>query len=222
MNKKEQRKIFANNLISLLKINNKTRKNISEDLNIAYSRVCDWSRARTFPTEPELRLLSNYFSTTTEQLIDGSSITNENNLETGIFTKKMKVAVINIDADELHLNDEIDYEWVSIKHLMPEKGYLIFNVVDDLMEPKYSIGDTVMAEFNERKTIKEDGDYLIKFYDYNYKWLFIHIYVKKDGYLVAPLNNNNSKEFLPIFYTKEEFLKNIMESFIAVRVSKNI
>lgn len=42
--------------------------------------------------------------------------------------------------------------------------------------------------------------------EYN-SWLFIHVYIKDNGYLVAPLNNNNSKSFLPRFYTKEEFIK---------------
>ena len=61
----------------------------------------------------------------------------------------------------------------------------------------------------------------VKLKDYD-SWLFIHVYVKDNGYLVAPLNHNNSKSFLPRFYTKEEFIKNAFNVHKAVRVSKNI
>lgn len=56
----------------------------------------------------------------------------------------------------------------------------MFDVVDDLMSPKYDIGDTVLVEFLNNKSVKEDGDYLVKLKEYD-SWLFIHIYVKKDG-----------------------------------------
>ena len=51
---------------------------------------------------------------------------------------------------------------------------------------------------------------------------YIKPFVKDNGYLVTPLNNNNSKSFLPRFYTKEEFIKNAFNVHKAVRVSKNI
>ena len=50
----------------------------------------------------------------------------------------------------------------------------------------------------------------------------LHIYVKKDGYLVAPLNNNNSKSILPKFYAKKEFTESATQPHKAIRVSKNI
>ena len=84
-----------------------------------------------------------------------------------------------------------------------------------------NVGDTILAEFLNNKVIKEDGDYLVKLKEFD-SWLFIHIYVKKDGYLVAPLNNNNSKSILPKFYTKKEFTESATQPHKAIRVSKNI
>lgn len=220
MNKLEMRKVLANNLIALLSLRKKTRKNIADDLKMSYTKVCDWSRARTYPNEIELGRLANYLDTTVEQLTSESSIVKENGFETEQATKKKKVSVIDISTEEWIIHP-VDYEWVSSKYLTPNTGYLIFDVVDDLMSPKYNIGDTVMVELLNNRVIKEDGDYLIKLIDYD-NWLFIHIYVKKDGYLVAPLNNNNSKSFLPKFYTKEEFMKKAPQPHKAVRVSKNI
>lgn len=220
MNKIENRKILANNLVALLELKKKTRRNIADDLNISYTKVCDWTRARTYPNNNEIGKLANYFETTVEQITSGNSVINDKTFDTEQATKKKKVSVIDIGGEEW-INHPIDYEWVSIKHLTPDKGYLIFDVCDDLMAPKYDIGDTVMVELVNNKAIKEDGDYLVNLKEYS-SWLFIHICIKKDGYIVAPLNNNNSKSILPKFYTKEEFIQNASEPHKAVRVSKKI
>lgn len=220
MNKVQARKIFANNLIALLSYKNKTRKDISQDLNITYARVCDWSRARTYPNEIELGKLANYFDTTIEQLTNGDPTLDESKFEPEQATQKSKVSVIDISTEEW-INHPVDYEWVSSKYLEPERGYLIFDVADNLMIPKYNIGDTIMAEFLNNRTVKEDGDYLVRSKEHD-SWLFLHIYCKKDSYLVTPLNIDNSKSILPKLYTKKEFLENFTQPHKAVRVSKNI
>lgn len=220
MNKVEKRKLLANNLVALLSYNKKSRKNVSEDLKISYSKVCDWTRARTYPDESELKKLANYLDTTVEQLTNGNSIVNNDRFETEQSTKKAKVSVVDIGSNN-GIIYTVDYEWISVKYLTPERGYIMFNVADDLMSPKYNIGDTVLVEFLNNKNIKEDGDYLVKLKEFN-TWLFIHIYVKNDGYLVAPLNINNSKSILPKYYTKKEFIESAIEPHKAIRVSKNI
>ena len=158
--------------------------------------------------------------TTVEQLTDGDSLINDNGFEPEQSSKKAKISVIDIGSEEWIIHP-VDYEWVSTKYLTPETGYLMFDVVDDLMAPKYDIGDSVLVEFLNNKSVKEDGDYLVKLKEFD-SWLFIHIYVKKDGYLVAPLNNNNSKSILPKFYTKKEFTESDTQPHKAIRVSKNI
>ena len=220
MNKIEMRKILANNLIALLDYKKISRKNVADDLKISYTKVCDWTRARTYPSEIELGKLANYLKTTVEQLTDGDSLINDNGFEPEQSSKKAKISVIDIGSEEWIIHP-VDYEWVSTKYLTPETGYLMFDVVDDLMSPKYDIGDTVLVEFLNNKSVKEDGDYLVKLKEFD-SWLFIHIYVKKDGYLVAPLNNNNSKSILPKFYTKKEFTESATQPHKAIRVSKNI
>lgn len=220
MNKVEMRKVLANNLVSLLNYKKISRKNIADDLKLSYTKVCDWTRARTYPNEIELGKLANYLDTTVEQLTNGNSLINDNGFETEEATKKAKIPVIDMLSD-LPFLPSIDYEWISTKYLTPGTGYLILNVVDDLMLPKYDIGDTVLVEFLNNKTIKEDGDYLVRLKEFD-SWLFIHIYVKQDGYLVAPLNINNSKSILPKFYTKKEFAESAIQPHKAIRVSKSI
>ena len=220
MTKEEQRKILGNNLVALLELKGKSRKDVSDALNTSYTKVCDWTKARTYPNQHDLGRLAFYFDTTIEQLTSANAVIKENGFDPEKSTSKKKVSVIDIGTDEWVISP-IDYEWVSIKHLKPNTGYLMFDVVDDMLSPIYNLGDTVLAQFLYNKPIKSDGDYLLKLKDYD-SWLFIHVYVKDNGYLVAPLNNNNSKSFLPRFYTKEEFIKNAFNVHKAVRVSKNI
>lgn len=220
MTKIENRRILANNLVTLLDLKGKSRKDLADNFGISYFKVCDWTRARTYPNEIELGKLAFYFDTAVEQLTNGNSGTNEKDFETEQATKKYKVSVIDITHEDW-IVEPVDYEWVSVKYITPGCGYLIFNVADDLLSPKYDIGDTVMVQYMENRNIKEDGDYLLKLKEYDY-WMFIHIYVKKNGFLVAPLNVNNSKSILPKFYTKKEFIESATQPHKAVRVSKNI
>lgn len=220
MKKLEKRKVLANNLVSLLNYKDISRKNVADDLKISYTKVCDWTRARTYPNEIEMGRLANYLETTVEQLTNGNTSICGNVFEPEKSTKKAKVSVIDISSEE-NITHSVDYEWVSTKYLMPETGYLMFDVADDLLSPKYEIGDTVLVEFLNNKAIKEDGDYLVKLKEFD-SWLFIHIYVKQDGYLVAPLNINNSKSILPKFYTKKEFAESAIQPHKAIRVSKSI
>ena len=91
MNKIENRKILANNLVALLDLKKKTRRNIADDLNISYTKVCDWTRARTYPNNNEIGKLANYFETTIEQITSGNSVINDKTFDTEQATKKKKL-----------------------------------------------------------------------------------------------------------------------------------
>ena len=220
MTKEEQRKVLGNNLLALLELKSKSRKDVADAINTSYTKVCDWTKGRTYPNQIDLGKLAFYFDTTIEQLTSANSIIKDNGFDPEQATSKRKISVININTEEWVISP-IDYEWVSIKYLKPNCNYLIFDVVDDMLSPIYNPGDSILAQSLDNKLIKTDGDYLLKLKDYD-SWLFIHVYVKENGYLVAPLNNNNKKSFLPKFYTTDEFIKNAFNVHKAIRVSKNI
>ena len=134
---------------------------------------------------------------------------------------KMSLEQVNVSLMKSSIEVTLLFEHMMVNRDKDLLWDLMFDVVDDMLSPIYNLGDTVLAQFLDNKPIKSDGDYLLKIKDYD-SWLFIHVYVKDNGYLVAPLNNNNSKSFLPRFYTKEEFIKNAFNVHKAVRVSKNI
>lgn len=218
--KEEMRITLSNNLNKLLDEKKISRRQISDDLNINYPVVCDWVKARTYPSLHNLGKLAFYLGTTVEQLTSPNSAINEDGFSPEQSTSKRKVAVIDISTEEW-IKSPIDYEWISNKNLKPSGNYLLFDVVDDLLYPTYNIGDTVLAESLDEKILKTEGDYLLKTNDFDLM-LFVHVYIKENGYLVAPLNNNNSISYLPKYYTTEEFKKNISNIHKAVRVTKNI
>lgn len=220
MTKEEMRITLGNNLTTLLDQKKKSRKDISDELGVPYSVACDWVKARTYPNQHNLGKLAFFFGTTIEQLTTPNSAINEKGFDPEKSSSKRKIAVIDIASDEW-IKSPIDYEWISNKYLKPNGNYLIFEVPDDLLSPNYNPKDIVLAESLDGKIVKNEGDYLLKLSDYDYM-LFVHIYIKDNGYLVAPLNNNNSKSFLPRFYTSEEFILNARNVHKAIRVSKNI
>ena len=78
MTKEEQRKILGNNLVALLELKGKSRKDVSDALNTSYIKVCDWTKARTYPNQHDLGRLAFYFDTTIEQLTSANSVIKEN------------------------------------------------------------------------------------------------------------------------------------------------
>lgn len=143
MNKVEMRKVLANNLVALLDYKKISRKNIDDDLKPSYTKVCDWTRARTYQSGIELGKLANNLETTVEKLTDGDSLINDIGFDHEQSSKKAKISVIDIGSEEWIIH-QVDYEWVSTKYLTPETGYSMFDIVDDLMAPKYDIDDTVL------------------------------------------------------------------------------
>lgn len=218
--KEEMRITLANNLTALLDQKNKSRKDISDGLKVPYSVACDWVKGRTYPNQYNLGKLAFFLDTTIEQLTTQNSAINEKGFNPENSTSKRKVAVIDIATDEW-IKSPVDYEWISTKNLKPNGNYLMFEVVDDLLSPIYNIGDMILAESLDGKILKNEGDYLLSLSDIG-SMLFVHVYIKNNGYLVAPLNNNNKKSFLPIFYTNEEFILKVGNIHKAVRVTKNI
>ena len=218
--KEEMRITLGNNLTALLDQKKKSRKDISDELGVPYSVACDWVKARTYPNQHNLGKLAFLFDTTVEQLTTPNSAINENGFDPEKSTSKRKIAVIDITTDEW-IKSPIDYEWISNKYLKPNGNYIMFEVFDDLLSPTYNPGDMILAESLDGKILKSEGDYLLKLQDYD-SMLFVHVYIKDDGYLVAPLNNNNEKAFLPRFYTNEEFIPYVRNIHKAIRVSKNI
>ena len=215
MKKTELRTIFSANLKRLLKTKKINRRELSENLNIAYSRICDWSRARTLPTENEMLIIANFFDVSTDELTKDINIQVTNSNSCLAFNDdKQKIRIYDLESGNIIGHDEVCYEYFDNNDAL----HISFLVSDDLLYPKYSINDLVLVEHIWKPTNLDEGDYLIT--KDKQKSLFIHIFNKKESYIIAPLNNNNSKGVLPFEISKDEIHN--YNVYKAVAVTKKI
>ena len=215
MNKYEIRNIFSANLKQLLKDQNKNRKELAKDLNIAYSRVCDWSRARTLPTDEEMNSIANYFGVEINNLIKDVGLPNiMNNNPIEFNDKKQNIRVYDLESGQVVGHQDVCNNFLY----NPDATHISFIMSNDSMIPKYNIGDLIILEIIWNPKELDDGDYLLT--DKNGWGDFSHLYKKKDGYLKAPLNINNSKDS----YVYDIYEKNLKDYTIykAIAVIKKI
>lgn len=53
--------IFSDKLRRIMAMHNKNRYDLSEDLHISYTTLCDWVNGKTIPRSKKLDLLADYF-----------------------------------------------------------------------------------------------------------------------------------------------------------------
>lgn len=64
------KQILASNLQRFMKLQNKTRKDICNDLGLKYTTFSDWMNGTSFPRIDKLQLLANYFNVSKSALIE--------------------------------------------------------------------------------------------------------------------------------------------------------
>lgn len=57
------RTVVSQNLVRLMKANNKSRKQLCEDIDVKYTTLCDWINGKSLPKLETLETLSFYFGT---------------------------------------------------------------------------------------------------------------------------------------------------------------
>lgn len=62
--------IFATNLKRYMALNDKSRKDLANDLNISYYTVTDWVKGKKYPRMDKVEILANYFGILKSDLIE--------------------------------------------------------------------------------------------------------------------------------------------------------
>lgn len=70
MDTKNNKNIFAANLKKLMALNNKSRRDVCNDLDLSYWTFCDWVNGKKYPRMDKVELLANYFSVLKSDLIE--------------------------------------------------------------------------------------------------------------------------------------------------------
>lgn len=69
----DNKNIFATNLKRYMALEDKSRKDISRDLNISYYTVTDWVKGKKYPRMDKVELLARYFGVLKSDLIEDKS-----------------------------------------------------------------------------------------------------------------------------------------------------
>lgn len=64
------KEVMSKNIKKYLKLNNKTRQELSSDLNISYSTVSDWVNGVNYPRIDKIELMANYFGISKSDLVE--------------------------------------------------------------------------------------------------------------------------------------------------------
>lgn len=73
MNNKE---IFASNLNFYMKLNNVSRNDLSDALNVSYFTITDWVKGKKYPRMDKVELLAKYFGVKISDLVEKKTIEN--------------------------------------------------------------------------------------------------------------------------------------------------
>ena len=212
MQKKELRNVFAFNFKRILKEKNLSRKDVAEAIDIPYTKVCDWSRARTYPNQMDLMKLAKYLKVSIESLTSEMLLNDEK-------TSIGEVQTVSINIYDVDSSEVIGQELIPIKDFDSTTNQICFYITDDTMNPKYEIGDLILSSSVEDLSNLKEGDYLIKNMMNAY---VVRIYPKDDVYLVAPLNPDNSKHLTSRYWGITDFAEKYSQVFKITRVTKYI
>lgn len=67
---KDNKKIFSYNLREVMRVTGRSRKDLSEALNISYHTITDWVKGKKYPRMDKVEMLANYFGILKSDLIE--------------------------------------------------------------------------------------------------------------------------------------------------------
>ena len=213
-------KIFlASNLKYLRILNKKTQEEVGEICNKTNTAVSNWEKGIREPDAVDLFTLSNYFNISIDDLMakdlrfDNAEIIDITSDTVQIPVLGTIKAGIAIEAQE----DIIEYVDIPKEWAKGNKQYYGLQISGDSMFPKYQEKDIVIfLQTNDYESAnKKDCAVMVNGFDATFK----NITITDGGITLVPLNINNSDNYQPTFYSKEQ-IEQLPVKIIGVAVEK--
>ena len=99
--KASNRAVFSSNLRLLMSKAGKSRKEVSEAINVSYNTFTDWYKGKKYPRIEKMELLANYFGVTVSELVGNQG----EEIESEISPKNIKNEVLDVIV-RLHTDSE--------------------------------------------------------------------------------------------------------------------
>jgi repressor LexA len=97
----DNKNIFAENLNRYMKINGKTRRDVSEAIGVSYYTLTDWAKGKKYPRMDKVEKLANYFGILKSDLIEEKS---EEHREMQKKNDTLSDIVIRMQTDDVFLS----------------------------------------------------------------------------------------------------------------------
>lgn len=213
-------KIFlASNLKHLRMLNKKTQEEVGEICNKTNTAVSNWEKGIREPDAVDLFTLSNYFNISIDDLM-AKDLRFDNAEIIDISSDTIQIPVLGtikagvaIEAQE----DIIEYVDIPKEWTKGNKQYYGLQISGDSMFPKYQEKDIVIfLQTNDYESAnKKDCAVMVNGFDATFK----NITITDGGITLVPLNINNSDNYQPTFYSKEQ-IEQLPVKIIGVAVEK--
>lgn len=185
--------IFVKNLKYYMNLNNKTRTDICNDLNLPYTTFAEWYNGKVYPRIDKIELLANYFSVKKSDLIEEKLKNTSNSAVVLVY------GTIPAGVPMEMIEDVIDTEEIDANMLKGGKQYFGLKIKGNSMYPEYLDGDTIILEKVDDIESGTDACVMVNGNDGTFK----RVFKNENGIILQPLN----PEFQPMIYTNEQIEK---------------
>lgn len=212
-------KIFlASNIKHLRIIQGKTQEEVAAICNKKNTAVSNWENGSREPSAVDLGKLSSFFNIPVDDLLLKDLRFDNADLVDAIFSGKVPVlgtikAGIPIEVQQ----DIVGYVDIPKEWTKGGKKYFALKISGDSMSPKYLENDIVIFEQTQdiEKVNKKDCAVMVNGFDATFK----NVTFSESGITLVPLNMNNTDNYQPTFYNKEQ-IENLPVKIIGIAVEK--
>lgn len=183
----DPKKNFSQNLKKLMKKKNISRKQLSQELDIKYTTICEWIKGTMMPRSEALSSLAEYFGITVSELLADEETTSS-------FIKAPLLVVLNEESFEDNLiNHNYGYVLTDKENRFAIKMYTRVNI----NMTQASVGDTMIFD----KIIVDDYSELVD------RGIYFLRRNNNEGEIAMYMKggNNDPGMFMPIMNKSDDF-----------------
>ena len=210
---------FAKNLKYLREKQGISKSELSKKINVNQSTLSRWENEEMGATVDSAIDVANYFNVSMADLV-GIDLSFDNANVVDINNNMIKIPVLGtIKAGVAIEAQENIIEYIDIPKTWTKggKSYYGLLISGDSMIPKYQEKDIVIFQYTNDYLLanKKDCAVMVNGYDATFK----NITISEDGITLVPLNLNNSDNYVPTFYSKEQ-IETLPVKIIGIAIEK--
>lgn len=145
-NKKlENKKVLAKNLQYYMDLNNISRNELIESLDLKYMTLSDWLNAKTYPRIDKIELLANYFNINKSDLIEDKFDLSQMDGIT-LLNKARRIPILGTIACGTPIWTEENFEGFFIADFSIKADFIVKAKGDSMIEAGINDGDLVFLK----------------------------------------------------------------------------